>query len=218
MLFGSSSIVNTSRLVNFLARNTTSNLGTTASSARNHFLSPRHALLFSSTMASATSGSDPQYFTGASGCFWGPDALYRKHFTGKGLIDAQVGYIGGNPDINNPSYEDVCTGKTGHAEAIQVKFDPSQVSYAELVEFLYRTHDPTTKDRQGADRGTQYRSAIFPHNDEQLAIVKKVTEEVQAKVGLANCLLDSGKGDSNYDASFPATALYSKGQADCHIH
>lgn len=138
-------------------------------------------------MAAATNGSSsssdaPQYFTGASGCFWGPDDLYRKHFTGKGLLDAKVGYIGGNPDIKNPSYEAVCTGKTGHAEAIQVKFDPSKVSYAELVEFMYRTHDPTTKDRQGADRGTQYRSALFPHNDEQLAIVKKVTEEVQAKV------------------------------------
>ncbi|CAO1615878.1 unnamed protein product [Sympodiomycopsis kandeliae] len=128
-----------------------------------------------------STSSEPQYFTGASGCFWGPDALYRKHFSGKGLLQAQVGYIGGNPDIKNPSYEDVCTGKTGHAEAIQVKFDPSQVSYAELVEFLYRTHDPTTKDRQGADRGTQYRSAIFPHNDEQKAIVQKVTEEIQAK-------------------------------------
>lgn len=131
---------------------------------------------------SSSSSSAPQYFTGASGCFWGTEHIYREHYKKEqGLLDAKVGYIGGKDSSKNPSYQEVCTGRTGHAEAVQIKFDPSKVSYAELVEFLYRTHDPTTKDRQGADRGTQYRSAIFPHDAEQKAIAEKVTAEVQAK-------------------------------------
>jgi len=118
-----------------------------------------------------------QQATVAAGCFWGVEHIYRKNFTGKGLIDARVGYTGG--DNKNPSYAKVCGGATGHAEALQIIFDPSIVSYRTLIEFFYRIHDPTTLNRQGADAGTQYRSAIFYHNDEQKRITDEVTKMAQ---------------------------------------
>ncbi|PKI85674.1 peptide-methionine (S)-S-oxide reductase [Malassezia vespertilionis] len=119
--------------------------------------------------------------TFANGCFWGTEYIFRKYFGDKGLIHAEVGYIGGNHKFANPSYEQVCTGKTGHAEASLLAFDPSRVSYAELVEFFYRTHDPTQANGQGPDIGTQYRSALFPHTPEQEQTAKRVTEAVQAQ-------------------------------------
>ncbi|KAH7034544.1 peptide methionine sulfoxide reductase MsrA [Microdochium trichocladiopsis] len=118
----------------------------------------------------------------AAGCFWGVEHIYRKHFkdakNGGGLYDARVGYTGGT--TSNPTYRDVCSGTTGHAEALQITFDPTKISYRELIEFLYKTHDPTTANRQGNDRGTQYRSAIFFHSPQQEAIAREVTEQVQA--------------------------------------
>ncbi|PWN50952.1 methionine sulfoxide reductase A [Violaceomyces palustris] len=133
-------------------------------------------------MTSSSPSTQFQLATVASGCFWGTEHIYRQHYgKGKGLIDAKVGFIGGLESSKNPTYEEVCTGRTGHAEATQIKFDPAKVSYAELVEFFYRTHDPTQLNFQGPDRGTQYRSAIFAHDDEQLEIANKVTAEVQAK-------------------------------------
>jgi peptide-methionine (S)-S-oxide reductase len=116
-----------------------------------------------------------QRCTVAAGCFWGTEHLYRKHFAGKGLIDTKVGYIGGN--LDNPSYYAICGGKTGHAEAAEITFDPSQVSYRQLIEFFYRTHDPTTLNRQGPDTGPQYRSAIYFHNEEQERVARAVTAE-----------------------------------------
>ncbi|KAL8984651.1 MAG: hypothetical protein Q9177_004642 [Variospora cf. flavescens] len=120
-----------------------------------------------------------QKCTVAAGCFWGVEHLFRKQFGDKGLYDARVGYIGG--DVANPGYRAVCTGRTGHAEALQMSFDPSRLSYAALLEFFYRMHDPTTKDRQGADTGTQYRSAIFYHSPEQEREARAVTEKAQAQ-------------------------------------
>ncbi|KDE02942.1 hypothetical protein MVLG_06539 [Microbotryum lychnidis-dioicae p1A1 Lamole] len=124
---------------------------------------------------STMSSSETAIF--ANGCFWGTEHMFRKHFIGQGLKDAKVGYIGGK--TSNPSYREVCSGSTQHAEAVKLEFDPSQLSYATLVEFHYRMHDPTQVDRQGPDRGTQYRSAIFTTSDEQAEIAKKVTKEVQ---------------------------------------
>jgi peptide-methionine (S)-S-oxide reductase len=118
-----------------------------------------------------------QKCTVAAGCFWGVEHLYRKHFEGKGLLDARVGYIGG--DTKSPSYRAVCSGHTGHAEALQVIFDPEKLSYATLIEFLYKMHDPTTQNQQGADRGTQYRSGIFYHDEEQKGIAESITQKVQ---------------------------------------
>lgn len=116
-----------------------------------------------------------QTATLAGGCFWGVEDLFRKL---NGVVETTVGYTGGN--VPNPTYERICKGDTGHAEAIQIKFDSTKVSYEEILKYFFRLHDPTTLNRQGNDMGTQYRSAIFYHNDEQKRAAEKVKEEVDA--------------------------------------
>ncbi|ORY88830.1 peptide methionine sulfoxide reductase MsrA [Leucosporidium creatinivorum] len=130
-----------------------------------------------SQRALATMSASSEQAIFANGCFWGTEHMFRKHFTNKGLIDAKVGYIGGQSE--DPTYRQVCSGTTNHAEALKVEFDPSKVSYAELVEFHYRMHDPTQVNGQGPDIGTQYRSAIFFLSPEQEQTAQKVTAEVQ---------------------------------------
>ena len=100
--------------------------------------------------------------TFGAGCFWGVEATFR---TVSGVRSAMVGYSGGS--FENPTYEDVCSGKTGHAEVVQLEYDPSEVSYEDLLEVFWDCHDPTTVNRQGPDIGTQYRSAIFFHDADQ---------------------------------------------------
>ncbi|HER00247.1 MAG TPA: peptide-methionine (S)-S-oxide reductase [candidate division Zixibacteria bacterium] len=100
--------------------------------------------------------------TFAAGCFWGIEAAFRRI---NGVIKTQVGYTGG--DYENPSYQDVCSGKTGHAESVLIEFDPNVLSYEDLLDAFWNMHDPTSKNRQGLDIGSQYRSAIFYHNEEQ---------------------------------------------------
>ena len=102
--------------------------------------------------------------TFGAGCFWGIEAAFRKV---KGVISTRVGYTGGH--FENPTYEDVCSHKTGHVEAVEIIYDPSIVSFKDLLDIFWNIHDPTTLNRQGWDVGTQYRSAIFYHNDEQKA-------------------------------------------------
>jgi peptide-methionine (S)-S-oxide reductase len=100
--------------------------------------------------------------TFAAGCFWGVEATFRQI---KGVKATAVGYTGGT--LANPTYEDVCTDRTGHAEAVEVEYDPAQVAYEQLLDVFWNNHDPTTRDRQGPDVGTQYRSVIFFHTPEQ---------------------------------------------------
>jgi peptide methionine sulfoxide reductase msrA/msrB len=112
----------------------------------------------------------------ASGCFWGTEYFLQQN---KGVLDTKSGYIGGSSD--NPTYREVCSGKSGHAEAVRVTFNPDTVTYEELAKLYFETHDPTQVDRQGPDIGTQYRSEIFYYNEEQRKIAEKLIKLLEKK-------------------------------------
>lgn len=112
----------------------------------------------------------------AGGCFWCLEAVFEQL---RGVTKVVSGYAGGH--VPNPSYEAVCTGTTGHAEVVQVAFDPNELSYRDLLGVFFTLHDPTTLDRQGGDVGTQYRSAIFYHDDEQRRAAEEVVRELEAE-------------------------------------
>jgi len=114
-----------------------------------------------------------QLATVGGGCFWCTEAIFNEL---RGVEKVESGYSGGN--VENPSYEDVCTGRTGHAEVIQVTFDPETISYRDLLQVFFTLHDPTTMNRQGADVGTQYRSAVFYHDEAQRKVAEDVVREV----------------------------------------
>jgi len=114
--------------------------------------------------------------TFGAGCFWCVEAIFEQL---DGVISVESGYSGGQ--VKNPSYKEVCTGTTGHAEVCQIVYNPNVISYIELLEVFWKTHDPTTMNRQGADVGTQYRSSVFYHNDEQ----RKLAEEMKEKLNAA---------------------------------
>lgn len=152
--------------------------------------------------------------TFGAGCFWGVEVTFRNV---KGVKDALVGYLGGT--MENPTYKDVCTGRTGHAEVVQVEFDPSQVTFEKLLDVFWENHNPTTLNRQGPDVGTQYRSAIFYHSEEQ----KRIAEESKAKQ------MASGRFSKPIVTEItPATTFYKaedyhqrylekRGLASCHV-
>jgi peptide-methionine (S)-S-oxide reductase len=114
-----------------------------------------------------------QVATFGSGCFWCTEAIFERV---NGVVKVESGYAGGT--VKNPTYEEVCSGTTGHAEVTQITYDPKVITYDELLEVFWKTHDPTTLNRQGNDVGTQYRSVIFYHNDEQKRLAGKYKEEL----------------------------------------
>jgi peptide-methionine (S)-S-oxide reductase len=124
----------------------------------------------------ASSTAETAYFAG--GCFWCLEAVFR---TRPGVIGVVSGYAGGTKA--HPTYEEVCTGRTGHAETVRIDFDPGRVSYASLLELFFRAHDPTTPNRQGADVGTQYRSAVFYANDAQRRAAETAVRAASAAYG-----------------------------------
>lgn len=113
--------------------------------------------------------------TFGAGCFWGIESAFREV---DGVVDAAVGYAGGH--VEEPTYEEVCGGRTGHAEVVRVDYDPDRVSYDDLLEVFWRIHDPTQVDRQGPDVGSQYRSVIFAHSDEQSQKARASMERLEA--------------------------------------
>jgi peptide-methionine (S)-S-oxide reductase len=123
----------------------------------------------------ATTESEPEVATFGSGCFWCTEAVFAQL---KGVQKVESGYSGGS--VQNPTYEQVCTGSSGHAEVIQITFDPKVVSYPELLEVFWRTHDPTTKNRQGNDVGRQYRSVIFYHSERQQQLAEQYRQKIDA--------------------------------------
>jgi len=136
----------------------------------------------------------------AGGCFWCLEAVYDEL---KGIEKAENGYAGGH--VPEPSYEQVCTGDTGHAEVVQITYDPGIISYRELIEIFFTIHDPTTLNRQGNDVGTQYRSAIFYHTAEQKATAEAVIAELQEKGVWENPIVTEV---TELDVYYPAEAYH----------
>ena len=123
----------------------------------------------------STDGSGSEVTTLGGGCFWCLEAVFDEV---QGVTDVVSGYAGGA--AANPTYEQVCSGRTGHAEVVQVRFDPKRIAYRELLELFFSIHDPTTLNRQGADAGTQYRSVIFYHDDEQKRVAEQLIRELES--------------------------------------
>lgn len=152
--------------------------------------------------------------TFAAGCFWGVEETFRQL---PGVIETTVGYLGGH--TANPTYKDVCTDETGHAEVVQVTFDPSKVSYEKLLDTFWSAHDPTTLNRQGPDIGTQYRSAIFFHSPEQERQARASKEKMQGSGKFKRQLVTEITSAPTF---YPAEEYHQKylakrGLSHCHI-
>jgi peptide-methionine (S)-S-oxide reductase len=152
--------------------------------------------------------------TFAAGCFWGVEAAFRKQ---KGVAATTVGYSGGT--LDNPSYQDVCTDRTGHAEVVLVEFDPAQLTYEDLLDVFWANHDPTTVNRQGPDVGTQYRSAIFYHSPEQqtAAIASKQRLENSGKFKKPIVTLVVPAATFYRAEEYHQQYLEKRGETSCHI-
>lgn len=155
-----------------------------------------------------------QKATFGAGCFWGVEVAFRQT---KGVVNAAVGYLGGT--FENPTYRDVCTGRTGHAEVVEVEYDPAQVAYEELLRVFWENHDPTTLNRQGPDVGTQYRSAIFYHTSEQREAAEKSKEELE-RIGRFRrpVVTEIAPASTFYRAEeYHQQYLEKRGLASCHV-
>ena len=152
--------------------------------------------------------------TFGAGCFWGVEAAYRQL---PGVLSTRVGYLGGT--MENPTYRDVCSGRTGHAEVVEVTYDPARLSYDDLLTVFWENHDPTTLNRQGPDVGEQYRSAIFYHDDEQKAAAEASKAE-RDKSGTYRrpIVTEITPASAFYEAEdYHQQYLEKRGLASCHI-
>src|SRR5881296_1397389 len=152
--------------------------------------------------------------TFAAGCFWGVEATFRAL---PGVTSTRVGYTGGN--FANPTYKDVCTDGTGHAEAVEVDFDPAKISYERLLDVFWENHDPTQVNRQGPDFGTQYRSAIFFHSPEQEAAAKQSRAALEASGKLKRPIATEITPASTFYRAeeYHQKYLQKRGVASCHF-
>ena len=153
--------------------------------------------------------------TFAAGCFWGVEATFRQI---RGVISTRVGYIGGRTD--NPTYKEVCTDRTGHAEAVEVEYDPAKVSYDALLKVFWENHDPTQLNRQGPDWGTQYRSAIFFHTPEQKGTAAGSKESLEKAGRYSKPIVTQiVPAETFYPAEdYHQQYLEKRGLASCHIN
>ena len=152
--------------------------------------------------------------TFGAGCFWGVEAAFRQV---PGVVSTAVGYMGGS--MKNPTYRDVCTDQTGHAEVVEVTFDPSQVSYAGLLKVFWESHDPTQLNRQGPDYGTQYRTAIFFHNAEQEAAARASKENLDRSGAFKSKIVTEITPATEFwrAEEYHQKYLEKRGLAICHI-
>lgn len=152
--------------------------------------------------------------TFGAGCFWGVEAAFRQL---PGVKGTSVGYLGGT--LENPTYKDVCSNTTGHAEVVQIEFDPTEISYDALLDKFFQIHDPTTLNRQGPDHGAQYRSAIFFHSPEQEATAKASKEKWQKSGKFSRDIVTEISPASTYYIAedYHQQYLEKRGQSSCHI-
>jgi peptide-methionine (S)-S-oxide reductase len=152
--------------------------------------------------------------TFGAGCFWGVEAAFRKL---PGVLDTAVGYMGGS--LESPTYEQVCTDRTGHAEVVQVAFDPARVSYAQLLDVFWQTHDPTQLNRQGPDYGKQYRSVIFFHSPEQEVAARALKAKLQASSLYPRPIMTEIAPASTFwrAEEYHQRYLEKRGSSSCHI-
>jgi peptide-methionine (S)-S-oxide reductase len=153
--------------------------------------------------------------TFAAGCFWGVEAAFAAI---PGVVSTAVGYEGGH--LNQPSYKDVCTDQTGHAEAVEITFEAKKISYAQLLDAFFSLHDPTTLNRQGPDAGTQYRSVVFFHSPEQQAAARAKIDQLTASVAYkpSRIVTQVEPATTFWRAEdYHQRYLEKRGQASCHI-
>lgn len=155
-----------------------------------------------------------QTATFGAGCFWGVESEFRRL---PGVVDAAVGYSGGT--MADPTYKDVCTDRTGHAEVVQVKFDPARVPYEHLVELFFEIHDPTTRNRQGPDVGSQYRSVIFYHTPEQQRIAGQIKERLEKSGRLCRPIVTQIVPAAEFYRAeeYHQRYLEKRGEVSCHV-
>jgi peptide-methionine (S)-S-oxide reductase len=165
-------------------------------------------------MTNETTTRTTQLATFGAGCFWGVEAAFRQI---KGVKATAAGYLGGT--LKNPTYEDVCYRNTGHAEVVQVEFDPAEVSYEDLLMVFWTNHDPTTKNRQGPDIGEQYRSAIFVHSPEQEAAAVASKAEMDASGRFRRPIVTeiTNAGEFYQAEEYHQQYLEKRGLSSCHI-